>query len=143
MTKTLADMTAEERDDCEGMWCEFVDFDDSDGYEHSTGSSRPKLGVIAGREGDGEHQVIHLKHGLFCIPDYDITPRPDLPRARTPDGEPVSMRKEYGQCEIGERPDGGFAIIVHVDGGSTEYAPDVTPHGEVYRWVGEWEQDNE
>ena len=104
--RTFADMTAEEQDKCVGMWCEFVDFDDSDGYEYSTGSSRPKLGIITGRDGDWEHQVIHLKHGLFSIPDYYITPRYDLQRVGTPDGQPVPGEWEDGHVIVSyDEPD--------------------------------------
>ena len=131
MSKTLADMTAEERQECVGMWCSIA------------GAGR--LCVLLSTEND----VANL--GFSCDNEFtilslrykNVTPRFDLPRAWTPDGQPVDMNKEYGQCEMGGTPDGAPAIIVHVDDGRTEYASEDAPDGEVYRWVGEWEQDNE
>ena len=137
MTKTLADMSAEEREECVGMWC---DLETNKGIQQVVLYKMVEdrdIGPIAYRLSfTSRHEI--LGFGTECL-----TPRFDLPRAWTPDGQPVSVSKEYGQCEIGGTPDGAFATIVHVDGGRTEYAPDGTPHGEVYRWVGEWEQDNE
>ena len=134
MAKTLADMTAEERADCVGMWAEHA-HPHYDGLEVIIDSDHDSMTTISTKSGQ-QYIVVGevMRH---------ITPRFDLPRAWTPDGEPVGTSREYGQCEIGGTPDGEFATIVHVDGGGTEYAPDNTPHGEVYRWVGEWEQDNE
>ena len=130
MTKTLADMTAEERADCVGMWADV------------TGQERA---VIVNAKEQDYCWVIHPEDGgnVATCRNKMVNPRPDLPRAWTPDGEPVGVSREYGRCEIGGTPDGAFATIVHIDGGRTEYTSDGTPHGEVYRWVGEWEQDNE
>ena len=130
MTKTLADMTAEERADCVGMWADAMG---------------QGLGVIVNATELSDCWVLFPEDGgnVATCRNRRVTPRFDLPRAWTPGGQPVSVSKEYGQCEIGGTPDGTFATIVHVDGGRTEYAPDGTPHGEVYRWVGEWKQDNE
>lgn len=101
MTRTLADMTPQEREACKGMWCEFVDFDDSDGYERSTGSSRPRLGILIGNpDFDDEYEVIApaLDSRQFSIPAWEITPRFDLPRAWGADGEPVKGEWEDDEC---------------------------------------------
>ena len=134
MAKTLADMTAEERADCVGMWCDNL----------VSTADNPKPVVLACVQGE-RCWILHTDlHGEWsCFSLGSVSPRFDLPRAWTPDGQPVDMNKEYGQCEMGGTPDGAPAIIVHVDDGRTEYASEDTPHGEVYRWVGEWEQDNE
>ncbi|MGX1738568.1 hypothetical protein ACWIB8_05265 [Corynebacterium flavescens] len=109
MPKTLADMSPAERDACRGMWVEFVDFDDSDGYEHSTGSSGPQLGILVGEIGtSGECEVLTLTHGVtqFCIPEWEITPRFDLPRAWGADGEPMKMSREWGISYKANMPSG-------------------------------------
>lgn len=130
MTKTLADMTAEERAQCRGMWCDFPDPDERTNLAIYVGDSLKHHGFC---------ELIHEGQlGTLTIPET-LTPRFDLPRVWTPDGEPVNMNKVYGQCETGGTPDGSFATIVHT-GAGTEYATDDTPHGEVYRWVGDWEQ---
>ena len=130
MSKTLADMTAEERADCVGMWADVA--------------RRTRAVIINAKEQD-YCWVIHPEDGgnVATCRNKMVNPRPDLPRAWTPDGQPVDMNKEYGQCEMGGTPDGAPAIIVHVDDGRTEYASEDAPDGEVHRWVGEWEQDNE
>ena len=134
MVKTLADMTAEERADCVGMWAEHA-HPHYDGLEVIIDSDHDSVTTISTKSGQ-QYIVVGevMRH---------ITPRFDLPRAWTPDGQPVDMNKEYGQCEMGGTPDGAPAIIVHVDDGRTEYASEDAPDGEVHRWVGEWEQDNE
>ena len=78
MAKTLADMTAEERADCVGMWCSIA------------GAGR--LCMLLSTEND----VANL--GFSCDNEFtmlsplkykNVTPRFDLPRVWTPDGEPV------------------------------------------------------
>ena len=79
MAKTLADMTPEERADCVGMWCDNL---------VSTADS-PKPVVLACVQGD-RCWILHTDlHGEWsCFPLGSVSPRPDLPRAWTPDGEP-------------------------------------------------------
>ena len=127
MAKTLADMSAEERAECVGMWAD---------------TTRQGLGVVVNATEPSGCWVLFPEGGgrVATCHNQRVTPRFDLPRAWTPDGQPVDMNKEYGQCEMGGTPDGAPAIIVHVDDGRTEYASEDTPHGEVHRWVGEWEQ---
>lgn len=75
MTKTLADMTVDERENCVGMWCECT-----------TGHSE-HLAVLL----DDSGLIIFphlLKSGTLEI--GLITPRLDLPRAWTPEGRPYA-----------------------------------------------------
>ena len=98
MAKTLADMTAEERAECVGMWCSIA------------GAGR--LCVLLSTEND----VANL--GFSCANEFtilylrykNVTPRFDLPRAWTPDGEPelaqtvVEEAWEYAvQVKIGAK----------------------------------------
>ena len=125
MTKTLADMTAEERANCVGMWCDVA---------------RGARAVIVNAKEQDYCWVIHPEDGgnVATCRNKMINPRPDLPRAWTPDGQTVPMKKELGFCESA-----GLETTVHKYNSGTVYVPEDTPHGEVYRWVGEWEQDNE
>ena len=80
MTKTLADMTSEERADCVGMWAliekinlaVIVEVDETDTC------------VVVYPEWQGD-SAVHLNEM--------VTPRYDLPRVWTPDGEPVPLGK--------------------------------------------------
>lgn len=75
MTRTLADMTPAERADCVGRWAEI----------------RRHLVIIAEvdeRRGDATVFRVATSDGEWH-PFTRITPRFDLPRAWTPDGEPV------------------------------------------------------
>ena len=125
MTKTLADMTAEERADCVGRWAlieginlaVIVEVDETDTC------------VVIYPEWQS-NTAVHLNEM--------VAPRFDLPRAWTPDGEPVPMKKELGFCGTA-----GLETIVHKYNSGTIYVPEDTPHGEVHRWVGEWEKNNE
>lgn len=87
MTRTLADMTPDERADCVGRWAEV----------------RHRLVIIAEiDEQRGDAYVFRVETSdSEWHPLPDITPRLDLPRAWTPDGEPVEMDLDYGQVEWG------------------------------------------
>ena len=83
MTKTLADMTPQERANCVGMWCE-----NEDGY--------PCVYM-------GDH-ISRAWLGICASPRFSCTqalalgaliPRFDPPRAWTPDGTPVAGDWEY------------------------------------------------
>lgn len=71
MTKTLADMTEEERAECVGMWVS---------YQTPMGDH---LAVY-----DGNTTLYEPGYGSFIIPTDCITPLRDKPRACTPDGTP-------------------------------------------------------
>ena len=75
MTKTLADMTAEERAECVGMWAD------------TTGQG---LGVVVNATEPSDCWVLFPEDGgsVATCRNQRVTPRFDLPRAWTPDGEP-------------------------------------------------------
>ena len=125
MAKTLADMTAEERADCVGMWAD------------TTGQG---LGVIVNATELSDCWVLFPEGGgrVATCHNQRVTPRFDLPHAWTPDGEPVPMKKELGFCGTA-----GLETTVHKYSSGTIYVSEDTPHGEVQRWVGEWEKNNE
>ena len=125
MVKTLADMTAEERGNCVGRWALIEGIN---------------LAVIVEADETDTCVVIYPEWQSNTAVHLNemVAPRFDLPRAWTPDGEPVPMKKERGFCGTA-----GLEATVHKYGSGTIYVSEDTPHGEVYRWVGEWEQDNE
>ena len=119
--KTLADMTAEERAQCVGMWCE----------DENSNSLCIYMGEYIGRE--------WLAMCAYPNPEYesdyasyatldDITPRPDLPRAWTPGGKPPVGEWEYDYVGTD-----GCSMI------TGEYV-DPKPGEEIRRFVGDWEQ---
>ena len=75
MAKTLADMTAEERANCVGMWALIEDINLAVIAEADETSTC----VVIYPEWDGD-SAVHLNEM--------VTPRHDLPRAWPPDGEP-------------------------------------------------------
>ena len=84
--KTLADMTAEERADCVGMWCEYKD------------GNGTKLAVIV--ETWLTDPEACMAYDISCHENRhplggDVTPRPDLPRAWNPDGTPPAWKWEH------------------------------------------------
>ena len=81
MAKTLADMTAEERADCAGMWADVA---------------RGARAVIVNAKEQDYCWVIHPEDGgnVATCRNEMINPRPDLPRAWTPDGEPIDGKWE-------------------------------------------------
>ena len=83
MAKTLADMTAEERAECVGMWAD------------TTGQG---LGVIVNATELSDCWVLFPEGGgsVATCRNQRVTPRFDLPRAWTPDGEPSEETWEYG-----------------------------------------------
>lgn len=125
MAKTLADMTAEERADCVGMWALIEGINLAVIAE----ADETNACVVTYPQWDG-NSAVHLNEM--------VTPRLDLPRAWMPDGEPVSMKKELGFCGTA-----GLETTVHKYSSGTIYVSEDTPHGEVQRWVGEWEKNNE
>lgn len=76
MTKTLADMTVQERKECVGMWCEIATPVGSELaiYDQSRWTKKPTL--------------FEPEYGYFETDLSKVTPRPDLPRAWNPDGTP-------------------------------------------------------
>ena len=94
MTRTFADMTPAERADCVGRWCEDLDGD------------LVILDHVYGTRVDGQvvMEVFHpaSKDRLrYLAPE--LTPRLDLPRTRTPSGEPVPGEWEESASTPGIR----------------------------------------
>ena len=137
---TLADLTPEERAKCKGMWVSYQTL-------------------------LGEHQAIYEDdnvlfepgYGLFTVPLHHITPRDDLPRAWTPDGQPVPGEWEDGHVFVSyDDPDpwilkDAVSIEGLSEGGMSYY--DAPPNGievkldkfgegegKARRWVGSWEE---
>ena len=117
MTKTLADMTPQERAQCRGMWCEDIHGDlyvylgtptGSAAHDEETGAP---MGTFIDTQ---EPDIIDAPFAAFA-------PRFDLPRAWTPDGKPPA-----GEWEYTER-------LSHHKGMTGVYAYQ-------RRWVGEWEK---
>ena len=79
MPKTFADMTAEERANCVGMWCDNL----------VSTADNPQPVVLACVQGE-RCWIIHTdRYGEWsCFSLASVSPRFDLPRAWTPDGEP-------------------------------------------------------
>lgn len=119
MTKTLADMTEEERAECVGMWC---DFEATPNYVITT------VIIKAGNDYDAEfaheYEVFNTVLGHELVQPEQITPRYDIPRAWQADGTPPAGEWAYANPSDKER--------MHVR------LPDKnTTHR---RWVGEWEE---
>ena len=80
MAKTLVDMTAEEREECVGMWALIEGISLAVIAEADETSTC----VVIYPEWDGD-SAVHLNEM--------VTPRHDLPRAWTPDGEPIPAKE--------------------------------------------------
>ena len=80
MTKTLADMTPEERAECVGMWALI------EGISLAVIAEADETNtcVVTYPQWDGD-SAVHLNEM--------VTPRHDLPRAWTPDGEPIPAKE--------------------------------------------------
>lgn len=114
MTKTLAEMTPEERAECVGMWCETT-YGMAQGMRLFCGEGRDELmhrGIVA-------KMIRPNQEGFGFVPFSDVTPRFDLPRAWNPDGTPPA-----GKWETRAKNIGGLYTL-----------KDTTRT----RWVGEWE----
>ena len=80
MAKTLADMTAEERADCVGMWALIEGIS----LAVITEADETSTCVVIYPEWQS-NTVVHLNEM--------VAPRYDLPRAWTPDGEPIPAKE--------------------------------------------------
>ena len=114
MAKTLADMTAEERTECVGMWALI------EGINLAVIAEVDETNtcVVVYPQWDGD-SAVHL-NGM-------VTPRYDLPRAWTPSGEPEPARPlaeetyEYSfQTEYADGWETACNDVTHVD----EWWPD-------------------
>ena len=151
MSKTLADMSAEERADCVGMWAEHA-HPHYDGLEVIIDSDHDSVTTISTKSGQ-QYIVVGevMRH---------ITPRFDLPRAWTPDGLPVPGEWEDGHVFVSyDEPDpwivkDTISIEGLSEGGMSYYEEPPNGieveldrfgegEGKARRWVGEWEKNNE
>ncbi|OHO60911.1 hypothetical protein [Corynebacterium sp. HMSC036D02] len=118
MTKTLADMTVEERAECVGMW------------GNHTFWGQVLISITDGVQFRGVNVEI------ICFVDgrpvrewastSEVTPRPDLPRAWAPDGTPPTGQWEHAEY-LGDHK--GMTDVYYFDGDPTHR-----------RWIGEWEE---
>ncbi|AIU31186.1 Hypothetical protein Cul210931_1871 [Corynebacterium ulcerans] len=95
---SLADMTPAQRAQCVGMWCDYDASDDENPNLYGSG-------IIYRDVSDGGELIFAVKDpqlfGEVFTPAVYITPRPDLPRAWTPQGGPVSGEWVHEQDEPG------------------------------------------
>lgn len=150
---TLADLTPEERAQCRGMWC---------GYNRYTEGGEPSDFVIMVEDVNEAGRIPCINPGapsptVWAPAPWMLTPRYDLPRAWTPDGQPVPGEWEDGHVVVSyDDPDPGIlkdAVSIEglSEGGMSYY--DAPPNGievkldkfgegegKARRWVGEWEE---
>lgn len=117
---TLADMTPTERAECVGMW------------GNHTFWGQVLISITDGVQFRGVNVEI------ICFVDgrpvrewastSEVTPRDDLPRAWTPDGQPPAGKWEDDYTDAD-----GSTLTTGEDLG-------VGPHQEIRRFVGEWEE---
>nr|DAS06715.1 MAG TPA: hypothetical protein [Caudoviricetes sp.] len=122
--KTLADMTPQERADCVGMWC---------GYNRHVKGGEPSDFVIMIEDVNEVGRVSCINPGApkpkAWAPDpWMLTPRFNLPRAWTADGQPPQ-----GDWEDDYTDSDGSTLTTGED-------LDLGPHQEVRRWIGDWEE---
>ncbi|MDK4337685.1 hypothetical protein [Corynebacterium accolens] len=114
---TFADMTPQERAQCQGMWCDFPDPDERTNLAIYVDDSLKHQGFC---------ELIHEGQlGRLTIPE-NLTPRFDLPRAWTPNGQPPAGKWEYAEC-LGDH--GGMTEVYYFDGDPTHR-----------QWKSEWEE---
>lgn len=131
MTKTLADMTAKERQACIGMWCDVVGF------------TRPTPIVDMWNEEVELLTSNNLRGNIVATYGFkEVTPRFDLPRAWNPDGTPPKGEWEEGWCYTGGTPTGDYACLIETQDG-TAYTSEETPTGDIRRFIHEWENTND
>lgn len=114
--RTLADMTSQERANCQGMWCE-------------TAMSKALVIYVAGDQDNEEKAVVVNPKSQFrtVTPLRALTPRPDLPRAWQADGTPPA-----GEWEDDYVGTDGYSI-------TTGELVDPKPGEKIRRWLGDWE----
>ncbi|OFT60198.1 hypothetical protein [Corynebacterium sp. HMSC05D08] len=146
MPKTLADMAPEQRATCIGMWCEYPNTYD-------------RLGIIYALDDEDDPWILRfdVRTEILGYDAKNIIPRFDLPRAWTPDGQPVPGEWEDGHVVVSyDDPDpwilkDAVSIEGLSEGGMSYY--DAPPNGievkldkfgegegKARRWVGDWEQ---
>lgn len=107
MTRTLADMTPSERQECIGMWVKVTP------TGGNSPSRTPFLGVLASLDanaywGKGGYVVRGPHTSAFYFAEMEL--QPDLPRAWTPEGEPVPGVWQYHPAYTGVYQDGTTSL---------------------------------
>lgn len=128
MTKTLADMTPEERAECVGRWCDHKDKRD--------GETLAVLANVVLVRGDDNRmkQVAMLywprEKQLSVAGEAleTVTPRFDLPRAWSPDGTPLQATRETITGYEG----------LYLDAGGDSFP--TTPGTTYQRWIVDWQE---
>ncbi|QNE90278.1 hypothetical protein H0194_04690 [Corynebacterium incognita] len=121
--RTLADMPLAQRSECVGMWCNIG--------PHEPGiDAGNRLFVLRSSSNYQGAQHVKLLDPISGVSEYisfkNVTLRPDLPRAWTPNGAPVP----------GEWEDGTSNFFVN----ESQLSPNAGSTGWTHRrWVGEWE----
>ena len=156
MYKNLADMTPEQRAACVGMWAQVKG---NRGKFESSAESYLAIIYHAHTPDTDVHEtmVLAVGHGVMTVDPRNVTPRFDLPRAWTADGEPVPGEWEDGHVFVSyDEPDpwilkdtvsieglseGGMSYYEEPPNG-IEVKLDQFGEGEgkARRWVGEWEE---
>lgn len=130
MTKTLADMTPQERAECVGRWCDYTDPILKTGTEQwiIAGTATPtRL-----RKGEPRVPCVLLvkpgkNHPFLCNAKLnEVTPLDELPRAWHPNGQPPQGGWEYAEY-LGDHY--GMTDVFHFDGDPTHR-----------RWESDWEE---
>lgn len=123
--RTLADMTPQERANTVGMW--------------ATVDTERYIAVIVRTYAAEDVQYAQMLapelNDYYTASLESITPRPDLPRAWTMEGQPPEADWQYVEYRPGVNP--GFYTLEE----TTEKGPEMAEETTIAcRWVGEWEQ---
>lgn len=133
MTRTLADMTLSERQECVGMWCDNL----------ASTAKTPSPVILSCVQGEC-CWILHttLYGERSCFPLDAVAPRFDLPRAWTPDGNPAPSHVEWATVDRSTAPDNGWTGV-RFSAGSEEHAK-TRAHSFGYdverRFVTDWEK---
>ncbi|WP_306496755.1 hypothetical protein [Corynebacterium striatum] len=131
MTKTLADLTPEQRANCIGMWCEYPNT-----YDH--------LGIIYGLDNENDPWILRfdVRTEILGYDAKNIIPRFDLPRAWTPNGTPPAGEWQTAKAKIIPNENAKYDPALNVITGDAVADPDHEPRSshDIRRWIGNWEQ---
>lgn len=131
MTKTLADLTPEQRANCIGMWCEYPNTYD-------------RLGIIYGLDNENDPWILRfdVRTEILGYDAKNIIPRFDLPRAWTPNGTPPAGEWQTAKAKIIPNENAKYDPALNVITGDAVADPDHEPRSshDIRRWIGNWEQ---
>lgn len=143
---TLADMSAEERAECVGMWCDYTDPILKNGTEQWIIAGRATPTRL--RKGEPRVPCVLLvkpgrHHPFLCNAKLDeVAPRFDLPRAWMPDGQPPAGEWQTAKVKIIPNENAKYDREQNVITGDAVADPDHEPRSshDIRRWIGEWEE---